>query len=69
MTLAYEVVAPFIAAEAASGKPRKFESGETVLYDDTQREPTVTVEFEGSQYLLDSSTFVECCKFKDQTVA
>jgi hypothetical protein len=69
MTLAYEVFAPFLAAEAASGNERKFQPGEIVLYDDEQREPTVTIEFEGSQFLLDSSTFEQCCKFKGQTVA
>ena len=69
MTLAYEVFAPFVAVEAGSGKERKFETGETVLCDDGQREPTVTIEFEGSQFLLDSSTFEQCCKFRDQSVA
>ncbi len=69
MTLAYEVFAPFVATEAASGKERKFQPGETVLYDDSQREPTVTIEFQDSQFLLDSSTFEQCCKFRDQTIA
>lgn len=67
MTLSYEVFAPFVAAEASSGNQRKFEPGETVLYDDAQREPTVTIAFGDDQFLLDSSTFEECCKFKDQT--
>lgn len=69
MTLAYEVFAPFVAAEAASGEERKFEPGEIILYDDSQRQPTVTIEFQDSQFLLDSSTFEQCCKFRDQTVA
>lgn len=69
MTLAYEVFAPFVAAEIASGEERKFHPGETVLYDDTQREPTVTIASGDAQFLVDSSTFEECCKFKDQSVA
>lgn len=69
MTLAYEVFAPFLAAEAASGNERKFQPGEVIQYDESQREPTVTIEFENSQFLLDSSTFEQCCKLKDQTVA
>jgi hypothetical protein len=63
------VFAPFVAAEAISGKQRKFVTGETILYDDSQREPIVTIEFQGSQFLLDSSTFEQCCKFRDQSVA
>jgi len=64
MTLAYEVFAPFVAADAISGKERKFKPGETVLYDDSQRDPTVTIEFEESQFLVDSSTFEQCCEVK-----
>ena len=69
MTLAYEVFAPFVAADAISGKQRKFEPGETVLYDDTQRDPTVSIAFGDDEFLLDSSTFEQCCKFRDQSLA
>lgn len=69
MTLAYEVFAPFVAAEVVSGEARKFHPGETILYDDAQREPTVTIASGDAQFLLDASTFEQCCKFKGQSVA
>ena len=66
MTLEFSVLRAFEATAPISGRQRRFEVGDVVMYDSGQTGPTVTIETGMSLFLVDRSTFETCCKFKNQ---
>lgn len=60
----YRVKKPFRATTAISGRDHEFHTGETFLSDPRQDEKLVTIEADGFLYLVDHTTFHECCKFE-----
>jgi len=68
MTLAYTVVRPFIASSAISGRKRKFEPGEVIRYHTDESGATITIEADGSFFLLERWVFNLCCKFLPRAI-
>jgi hypothetical protein len=61
----YDVVRAFEATAPISGRKRRFDPGDEIAYEMSQRGPTVTIEVEASLFLVDRETFKKCCKFKN----
>ncbi len=68
VTAAYAVVRTFKAKAPISGYERQFEEDDTITYQAGQTTATVTFAFGGSFYLVDRSTFKNCCIFKNESI-
>jgi hypothetical protein len=71
MTLLYEVVKPFKATTAISGRERCFEPGETFSCDSARPGENVVIEVDVSSeaallFLVDRATFKACCEWKNE---
>ena len=63
MTLVYRVIKPFKAMACISGRERRFQLDETFLYDKEQFDTDVTIEAEGSLFLVDRMILETCSVF------
>jgi hypothetical protein len=66
MIHSYDVIRPFEAVAPISGRKRRFEPGDVVIYDPSDSGPTVLIEADMSLFSVDSMTLKTCCKYKDQ---
>ena len=66
MTLKFEVLRPFVARHAISGRDYRFEPGQTILCDTGQNGEIMTIEVDTALFLVERPIFKECCKFKNE---
>lgn len=60
----YNVIQPFTARAAISGREREFQLGETFLCDPAQAGADIVIEADEFLFLVERSTWAACSKFK-----
>lgn len=69
MSIEFDVIHAFEATAAISGRAPRFEPGAVVTCDTGQDGSTIAIEADLSLFLVDRSTFKNCCKLKNQGTA
>lgn len=61
----FDVIKPFLADATISGERREFKPGDTIFCEAAPAGPTVTFESERTSFIVGTSVFETCCRWKN----